>query len=186
MTNWSPPPPPSYMILFLGMPRLVTVAHAVIAGTCDVSLRTASQSTLKASVGRWAMLWEMSAVKACVRCVGVLALALGLMLGVMPREAAGMYRNWRKQHSKRILCLIPFSPLLFSHLCYYFCISLPSLLLLCSVTVLSLSTPCRQVFWTETKDWCVSSCGCAVVRVKPLPRSSGEQWKRPGVVTGQV
>lgn len=35
------------MILFLGMPRLVAIAHAVIAGTCDVSPRTASQSTLK-------------------------------------------------------------------------------------------------------------------------------------------
>lgn len=39
------------MILFLGMPRLVAIAHAVIAGTCDVSPRTASQSTLKSLSG---------------------------------------------------------------------------------------------------------------------------------------
>lgn len=99
------------MILFFGMPRLAIVAHAVIAGTCDVSLRTESQSTLK--VSQWAMLWEMSAVKACVRCVGVLALALGLVFGFMPHEAAGMYKNWRKRHSKLIFCPIPFSLILF-------------------------------------------------------------------------
>lgn len=79
------------MILFFSMPRLVAVACAVIADTCDVSLRTVSQSALKKSqsVGEQ-RLWEMSAVKACVRCVGVLALALGLMLRFMPHEAAGM------------------------------------------------------------------------------------------------
>lgn len=81
------------------MPWLAAVAHAVIASTCNVSLHTESQSTLKVSVSQWAMLWEMSAVKACVRCVGVLALVLGLMLGFMPHEAAGMYRNWRKHHT---------------------------------------------------------------------------------------
>lgn len=177
------------MILFLGMPWLVAMARAVIASTCDVSLHTESQSTFKVS-GRWAMLWEMSAVKACVRCVGVLALALGLMLGFMPHEAAGMYRNWRKHHTTANLSSVPFPvPLLLS------LTSLPIVLLylftsffssLCAVTVLSFSTPRRQVFWTETKDWCVSSYGCGLVRLKPLPRSSLEQWKRPGVVTGKV
>lgn len=103
------------MILFLGMPWLVAMARAVIASTCDVSLHTESQSTFKVSGRRWAMLWEMSAVKACVRCVGVLALALGLMLGFMPHEAAGMYRNWRKHHTTANLSSVPFPfPLLLS------------------------------------------------------------------------
>lgn len=166
------------------------MAHAVIAGTCDVSLHTGGQSTLKVSVSLWAMLWEMSAVKACVRCVGVLALASGLMLRFMPHEAAGMYRNWRKHHTTANLSsvLFPFPLLLFLTplpivLFFYLYLFLP---FLCSVTVLSVSPPCRQVFWTETKDWCVSSCGCGLVRLKPLPRSSLGQWKRPRAVTGQV
>lgn len=103
------------MILFLGMPGLVAMAPAVITGTCDVSLHTGGQSTLRVSVSLWAMLWEMSAVKACVRCVGVLALASGLMLRFMPHEAAGMYRNWRKHHTTANLSsvLFPFPLLLF-------------------------------------------------------------------------
>lgn len=111
--------------------RLVTVASAVIAGTSDVSLRTVSQSPLKVSVSRWAMLWEMSAVKACVRCVGVLALALGLMLRFMPHKAAGMYRNWRKRRSKLTLC-----PILFSHLSFYYSFFISLLMLsYCAVSL---------------------------------------------------
>lgn len=41
----------------------------------------------------------MRAVKACVRCVGVLALASGLKLRFMPHQAAGMHRNRRKRHT---------------------------------------------------------------------------------------
>lgn len=36
----------------MGMPGLVALAHAVIAGTCDVSLLAESQSALKVSVSR--------------------------------------------------------------------------------------------------------------------------------------
>lgn len=66
------------------------------------------------------MLWEMSAVKACVRCVGVLALVLGLMLRFMPHEAAGMYR---KHQAKLLLRLFPLLLFFLSHY-YSFFISL--------------------------------------------------------------
>lgn len=49
-------------------------------------------------------------MKACVRCVGVLALASGLKPRFMPHEAAGMYRNRRKHHTtvnlSRLLSLL--------------------------------------------------------------------------------
>lgn len=128
----------------------------------------------------------MSAVKACVRCVGVLALALALRLKLMPHKAAGMHRNWRKQHGKLILCPIPsfpFSPP-FSH--FPLCSSLSLFFSLYVEWVYSPSVPCRQVFWPETIGWCVSSCGCGPVSLITLPRSSREQWKRPKAVTGQL
>lgn len=42
---------------------------------------------------------------------------------------------------------------------------------------LPLSVPLRQVFWTETKERCSSSCGCELVRVKPSQRNGLEQRK---------
>lgn len=159
---------------------IATDTYAVIAGTCDVSQCTACQSTLIVSVSRWAMLWETSAVKACVRCVGVLALALELILWPTKQlECTGTEWNSVANISSVLSSPLPFffSLLIILYLSYTLLF-----LSLCWVTVLSLSVPCRQAFWPETKGW----CGCGLVWVKPLPRSSREQWKELGAATGQV
>lgn len=157
------------MVLFVGYAvTCCTCSCCHWSGTCDVSLHTGCQPALKVSVSQWAMLWELSAVKACVRCVGVLALALGLMLRFMPHEAAGMYRNWRKRHTTANLA--PFPPLLLltslpivpSFLSYYLFCS--------SVTVFCLSDPCRQVFWIQTKDWWVLFMWLRTSQAKPLAK----------------
>lgn len=138
------------------------------------------------SLSLWAMLWEMSAVKACVRCVGVLALALELMLRFMPHKAAGMYRNWRKWHGKLILCPIPpFSPP-FSHFYYSFFISPPLFSSLCWVTMLSFNPLQAGLLDRNKRLMCLFMWLWTSQDKKPLPVSCGEQWKWPGAVTGQV
>lgn len=76
----------------------------------------------------------MRAVKACVRCVGVLALASGLKPRFMPHEAAGMHRNRRKRHTAVNLSSCP-SLLFLLFLSLYFFFSFP----LYAMTQLSLS-----------------------------------------------
>ena len=102
----------------------------------------------------------------------MLALASGLKPRFMPHEAAGMHRNRRKHHTTVNLSLHPSLPFL-----QFLLISSQIFsLYLYEVTwlPLPLSVPWRQVFWTETKERCVSLCGLQMSQVKAL----AEIWLR--------
>lgn len=135
------------MILFLGMPRLVAIAHAVIAGTCDVSPRTASQSTLKSLSG------SVSNAVGNERSESMREMCGCVSFSVRPNAQVYAPRSsWNVQETSSQTS----PPSLSSPLLLFSLTITPSLSLsfssLCSATALSLSTARRQVFWTETKD----------------------------------
>lgn len=107
-----------------------------------------------------------------------------------PRSSWNVNTGTEGNGTANLSCLIPFSLSLFPPTLYRLLSHFPlsfssSLYVLSHLDILSFHLPAGRSFWTETKERCASSCGCGLVRLKPLARNSGEQWKRPGAPTGQ-